>query len=104
MGCGGRVDPTLSTREVHLRMRKGWSFVMRSTIYAILFCLAPTLPVLAIEDRAAQAPEADDESPRLSRLEKELEDGGGQTVLDTFWKEMQGKTPIVEPIPGNDRE
>jgi enterochelin esterase family protein len=80
---------------------------MRTTIQAILFCLAPALPALAngvVENRTAQAPDANDESPRLSRLEKELEGGGGQGVLDAFWKEMQGKTPIVEAIPGNDRE
>jgi hypothetical protein len=80
---------------------------MRTTIQAILFCLALALLVLAngvVENRAAQAPDATDESPRLRRLEKELEGGGGQGVLDVFWKEMQGKTPIVEAIHGNDRE
>jgi pimeloyl-ACP methyl ester carboxylesterase len=44
----------------------------------------------------------DDRSPRLAGLAQELEAGDRQ-ALATFWKEMQGKLPLVEPIAGDNQ-
>jgi enterochelin esterase family protein len=40
------------------------------------------------------------DSPRLAALAKAL-DAGDADALDRFWREMQGKAPLVEPIPGD---
>lgn len=42
-------------------------------------------------------------SPRLGALEKQLK-SGSVAALDNFWRELkQQGTPLVEPIPGDDR-
>jgi hypothetical protein len=53
----------------------------------------------------AQGPGAKFDSPRLTRLAQELASTADkQGALDRFWGEMRGKTPLVEPMAGNDRE
>jgi len=42
------------------------------------------------------------DSPRLAALAKELK-GGNRIAIDQFWKEVQGKAPLVEPIAGAPR-
>jgi enterochelin esterase family protein len=41
--------------------------------------------------------------PRLTRLSQDLQDGR-PGVLESFWREVAGRGPIVQEIPGNDRE
>jgi enterochelin esterase family protein len=50
-------------------------------------------------------PSARDEHPstRLARLTQDLR-GGQSESLTSFWREVAGKGPIVQEIPGNDRE
>ena len=56
-------------------------------------------------DVGAQGPGAKFDSPRLTRLARELASTADkQDALDRFWQGMRGKTPLVEPIAGNDRE
>ena len=43
-----------------------------------------------------------DASPRLLKLAHESEAGNGQ-ALASFWKELDGKAPLVESIAGNPR-
>jgi enterochelin esterase-like enzyme len=50
---------------------------------------------------SANEPEGD-RSPRLASLAHELQAGDRQ-ALAAFWKEMQGKVPLVEPIAGDNR-
>jgi enterochelin esterase family protein len=40
---------------------------------------------------------------RLTRLSQELQDGR-PGVLESFWREVAGRGPIVQEIPGSDRE
>src|SRR4029453_10201118 len=42
------------------------------------------------------------DSPRLAAVLKELK-AGNKVALDQFWKEVQGKAPLVEPIAGDPR-
>ena len=42
-------------------------------------------------------------SARLRRLAQELRTGQGD-ALPSFWREVAGKGPLVEEIPGNDRD
>jgi enterochelin esterase family protein len=53
-------------------------------------------------DAGAQAAPPSGGSPRLAALAHELEKGNRE-ALAAFWKEMQGKAPLVEPIPGDKR-
>lgn len=52
---------------------------------------------------AARAQSADPklDSPRLAALWQELKSGNA-AALDSFYQEIKGKTPLVEPIPGDD--
>jgi enterochelin esterase family protein len=50
---------------------------------------------------SANEPEGD-RSPRLASLAHELQAGDRQ-AFGAFWKEMQGKVPLVEPIAGDSR-
>ena len=61
--------------------------------------------VLAVGSAAAAlANEAGEQrSPRLAALARELQAGDRQ-ALATFWQQVQGHTPLVEPIPGQDRQ
>jgi len=42
------------------------------------------------------------DSPRLAVVLRELK-AGNKAALDQFWKEVQGKAPLVEPIAGDPR-
>ena len=56
----------------------------------------------AVAGGEASGPRADVDSPRLAALSAALKvDGSG--VLETFWKEMQGKAPLIEPIMDDER-
>jgi enterochelin esterase-like enzyme len=41
------------------------------------------------------------DSPRLTALERKVK-AGNRAALKLFWEEVQGKTPLVEPLPGDD--
>jgi Enterochelin esterase, N-terminal/Putative esterase len=65
--------------------------------------LVVALTLLAITSIAETPKEPDSEaSPRLLRLARELQAGEGQ-ALGSFWKELDGKAPLVESIAGNPR-
>jgi hypothetical protein len=63
------------------------------------------LAVLAIAPAPSKAASVADtmtyQSPRLAVLARALSDGKAD-ALSSFWTEMQGKTPLVERLPGND--
>ncbi len=42
------------------------------------------------------------DSPRIAALAKELK-SGNSVALSTFWEEVKGKAPLVEPIAGDDQ-
>src|SRR6185369_5258565 len=42
------------------------------------------------------------DSPRLSALARKVR-AGNRAALKQFWEEVQGKTPLVEPVPNNDQ-
>jgi enterochelin esterase-like enzyme len=50
----------------------------------------------------AQTPEPKLDSPRLAALWQELK-AGNAAALDSFYVEIKGKAPLVEPIPGDDQ-
>jgi enterochelin esterase-like enzyme len=41
-------------------------------------------------------------SPRLIALARKVK-AGNRAALKLFWEEVQGKTPLVEPVPGDDQ-
>jgi enterochelin esterase family protein len=41
-------------------------------------------------------------SPRLSALARKVK-AGNRAAVKLFWEEVQGKTPLVEPVPGDDQ-
>ncbi|MDX6528678.1 MAG: hypothetical protein QOH41_968 [Blastocatellia bacterium] len=42
------------------------------------------------------------DSPRLIALARKVK-AGNRAALKLFWEEVQGKTPLVEPVPGDDQ-
>src|ERR1051326_7078095 len=42
------------------------------------------------------------DSPRLMALARKVK-AGNLAALKLFWEEVQGKTPLVEPVPGDDQ-
>ncbi len=42
------------------------------------------------------------DSPRLIALARKV-NAGNRAALKLFWEEVQGKTPLVEPVPGDDQ-
>jgi len=42
------------------------------------------------------------DSPRLIALDRKVK-AGDRAALKLFWEEVQGKTPLVEPVPGDDQ-
>jgi len=48
----------------------------------------------------AQPSEPNIESPRLAALWQQLK-AGNVAALDAFWREIQGKAPLIEPNPAN---
>src|ERR1044072_3440415 len=42
------------------------------------------------------------DSPRLMALDRKVK-AGDRTALKLFWEEVQGKAPLVEPLPGDDQ-
>src|SRR2546430_4965353 len=42
------------------------------------------------------------DSPRLTALERKVK-AGNRAALKQFWEEVQGKAPLVEPVPGDDQ-
>ena len=59
---------------------------------------------VAIRMRGVQ-PVAREEQPstRLARLTRDLQ-GGQRDALESFWREVAGGGPLVQEIPGNDRD
>jgi enterochelin esterase family protein len=48
-----------------------------------------------------QAPRRLD-SPRLMALERKVK-AGNRAAIKQFWEEVQGKAPLIEPVPGDDQ-
>ena len=68
----------------------------------LVFRISYVLTIALIgQTLTAKAPDEPDQnsSPRLTKLVHELEAGNRQ-ALATFWQEMKGKAPLVEPITG----
>ena len=42
------------------------------------------------------------DSPRLVALDRKVK-AGDRAAIKQFWEEVQGKTPLVEPLPGDDQ-
>jgi enterochelin esterase family protein len=42
------------------------------------------------------------DSPRLIALDRKVK-AGNRAAIKQFWEEVQGKTPLVEPVPGDDQ-
>src|SRR6476661_5262975 len=42
------------------------------------------------------------DSPRLVALDRKVK-AGNRGAIKQFWEEVQGKTPLVEPVPGDDQ-
>ena len=66
-------------------------------------------PALSREPRdprgGAAEPPAEFESPRLDRLARECRDRGNRAdALASFWQEVRGRAPLVEPAPGTTNE
>ena len=61
----------------------------------ILVCCTATANLV----RSAE-PQLQDESPQLRQLMEELR-AGNQNTITNFWAEMNGKAPLIEPIPGD---
>ena len=63
----------------------------------VMFALTPhTLPAATEKELDSVA------SPRLLRLAHEVQTGNDQAVA-TLWKELDGKSPLVESIAGDQR-
>jgi enterochelin esterase-like enzyme len=75
-------------RDTWINTSKGWklkrSVYLRNTINGTL----------------TASTESGLDSPRLAALAKEW-DAGNKGALDTFWKSVEGKTPLVEDIDGD---
>ena len=52
--------------------------------------------------QGAIAQEEGFESPRIAALAKEIKSGNA-AALPSFWEEMKGKAPLVEPIAGDNK-
>jgi enterochelin esterase-like enzyme len=68
--------------------------------------LLPLLAILGLLTSQSLAVETKDpepfDSPRIAALAKQLSPDDAQAnraVIDSFWREMQGKAPLVEPVP-----
>src|SRR5262245_58150038 len=68
---------------------------------AIALFVAWALAAHRLTTARANEPEGD-RSPRLAGLAHERQAGNRQ-ALAAFWKEMQGKAPLVEPLAGDKR-
>ena len=42
------------------------------------------------------------DSPRLIALDRKVK-AGNRAAIKQFWEEVQGKTPLIEPVPGDDQ-
>ncbi len=42
------------------------------------------------------------DSPRLIALDRKVK-AGNRAAIKQFWEEVQGKTPLIEPLPGDDQ-
>jgi enterochelin esterase-like enzyme len=42
------------------------------------------------------------DSPRLMALERKVK-AGNRAAIKQFWEEVQGKAPLIEPVPGDDQ-
>jgi enterochelin esterase-like enzyme len=61
---------------------------------------APTLLTAAAGELLQPNPKLD--SPRLMALARQVK-AGNRAAVKLFWEEVEGKTPLVEPVPGDDQ-
>ncbi|MBX9585195.1 MAG: DUF3327 domain-containing protein [Gemmataceae bacterium] len=61
------------------------------------------LAVLVAGTVAADPAPPPADSPRIAALQKDVL-AGDRDALERFWRELAGKAPLVEPIPGSDEE
>jgi enterochelin esterase family protein len=72
------------------------------TVVALFLSLLPgTAQDAARPPQSAPAVAEPTESPRLAALQKELA-AKGPDALTRFWRDVKGKTPLVEPVTGDD--
>ena len=67
---------------------------------AILFQPAFTAALVRADQAAPPLPVEAPESPRIAALGEAIRNGD-KTALGRFWKEVDGKTPVIEPIDGD---
>jgi enterochelin esterase family protein len=67
---------------------------------ATMLLTVPLLWSIAAPTCQADPPKVAYDSPRLARLAGALQ-AGDKDALVSFWKEVKGKTPLVEAIPGD---
>jgi enterochelin esterase family protein len=71
-----------------------------SVMIIVLVGVSSKITFRATGSRSIREPEEGFDSPRLAALVKEL-NAGNQAALDRFWKELQGKAPLLEPVENN---
>jgi enterochelin esterase-like enzyme len=83
-------------------VRRHWrteSACLNTNSIALIVALGLTANISIAE--SSKEPDSD-ASPRLLRLARELQAGHGE-ALGSFWRELDGKAPLVERIAGNPR-
>jgi enterochelin esterase-like enzyme len=65
--------------------------------------LFAVIGVALVGSEAVFAADPPIDSPRIAALHKALQ-AGDTAALDRFWRDLQGKAPLAEPIPGSDSE
>lgn len=68
------------------------------TIRRIVLLVVALLPMMLM----ASAQEESFDSPRIATLAKDVK-AGNKSALVTFWEEVKGKAPLVEPIAGDNK-
>src|SRR5256714_4806973 len=63
-----------------------------------------TFPIAGVGEPVHPKPRAPSrlDSPRLIALARNVK-AGNRAALKLFWEEVQGKAPLVEPVPGDDQ-
>jgi enterochelin esterase family protein len=63
-----------------------------------------TFPIAGVGEPLQPKPKAQNrlDSPRLIALARKLK-AGNRAALKLFWEEVQGKAPLVEPVPGDNQ-
>ncbi len=82
-------------------MRRHCSTALAITILSLTVALSHPAAAPAAKNNAA-ASEEKFTSPRLVALEKEIK-AGNRAALDAFWRDLKDKSPLVEPVTGDEK-